>query len=216
MKILIYGSGDYCDLYLANKKKQKDIILGIVDGNSEKWGLKKHTYVIDSPEIIRSIPYEKLIIAVAGYESVIDELLKRKISTENVFVYDGKKNILFSLPDVYEAYLEKKIYRKAAVRQVKTGLLMESYEENEYCGFERIIIVGEEEDYFVINEFFSEVDQYKKIISYDENMLIREDDKIIFCGKNFKSDLAHIRTELFSEQQWVVIPLFDIEKRINL
>lgn len=216
MKILIYGSGNYCDLYLSNVKNQDDIILGIVDGNSEKWGIKKHSYVIYSPDFISEIPYEKLIIAVANYESVIDEILKRKVKKENVFIYDGEKNILFSLSDVYETYLEKKIYRRTAASQIKKGLLMESYKENEYCEFERIVIVGEEEDYSVINEFFSEVDQNKKVISFVEKMQIKTDDKVIFCGENYKSDLAQIRPQLFSEQQWIVIPLFDVKNLINL
>lgn len=218
MKILIYGAGKYCNLYLSKLKKNDDTVIGIVDGNSDKWGKDVNGYVINPPDIVEKVQYDKLIIAVGNYESVIGNLLNKKINKRNIFIYDGSNNSLFPLMSIYDKYLESKIYKASAIKQVKTGFLMESFREGEYSEIERIIIIGEKEDYFIINEFFHEINP-GKIILFNENindLQIEKKDKVILCGENYKKDLACIRKKLDSEMQWIVLPLFDVKNLINL
>lgn len=216
MDILIYGSGKYCEIFLKNLEKKK-IIKGIVDSDSSKWGLNQGGYIINSPDFIKKIHYDELIIAVQQYESVLDELLKKDIDKNKVYIYNGDKNDIFHLNSVYEKYIENKICKSKIVNQIKIGLLLESFKDGEYCGFERIHIIGDEDDYLIVKKFFSEVDPQKTVVyDNDNNTQIRENDKYIFCGKNYKNILMNLRKNLFTEKQWIILPFFDVANNVRL
>lgn len=217
-KILLYGAGNYCNLYLSKMRRKDDIVVAVIDGSINKWGEKINSYVIKSPDIITEIQYDKLVITVERYESIVDYLLDKGINKNDIYIYNGNKNILFSLISVYDQYLENKIFKKRAIKQIKMGLLMESFREAEYCGYERVIVVGDKEDYFVVSEFFDEISPNKLII-YSENisdLQIEEKDKIIICGGNYKKDLESIRKIIKSDRQWILLPLFDVKNLVYL
>lgn len=94
MKILIYGAGNYCDLYLSKLKKDKDIILGIVDRNCNKWGLEKDGYRIKPPDIMSQIQYDMLIIAVKDWEPVLDQMLKSEMNISYLFIVGREMNYM--------------------------------------------------------------------------------------------------------------------------
>lgn len=216
MDIVIYGAGNYCDYYLKNLDSNKYMIKGIIDGDSDKWGLKKNGYTINPPDAVERIQYDGIIITVEKYESVLDELLMRDIDKNKIFIYSTKKNDIFSFNYVYEKYLEEKIYKSNAIKQVKTGLLLESFREGEYFGFERLFICGEEDDYILIKNFFCKIDQKKTVIHYKGNDQIKVSDKIIFCGENYKNDLNNIKNQSIFDKQWIILPFFDVGSRVCL
>lgn len=216
MKVLIYGAGNYCDLYLSNKKSSSDTILGIVDKNCDKWGLMKKEYVINSPDIIFKQQYDALIIAVADWESAVDKLLQKGCSIDNILIYHGERNEIYPFATIYEKYIENKIVKQNIIKQVKTSLLLESLFDGEYCEFDRVIVLGDNNDFCVIEEFFRNLNQNKIIISYQNNMHIYENDKVIFCKETYKKDLIDIRCQLKSERQWIILPFFDISNVVFL
>jgi len=216
MKILIYEAGNYCDLYLSKLKKDKDIILGIVDRNCNKWGLEKDGYRIKPPDIMSQIQYDMLIIAVKDWEPVLDQMLKSEMNISYLFIYSGERNELYAFSYLYNKYLEYKRYRRSAVKQIKVGLLTESFNYGEYSGFERIIVIGEKEDYSIVKEYFYEISENKKIINYTENMEINRNDKVILCGKDYKRNLKNIREKIDTDKQWIILPFFDIEATVIL
>lgn len=217
-KIILYGAGNYCDIYISSERKKYGEIIGIIDSNPQKWNTLKNGYNIDSPDMLDSCEYEKLILTVSNPDSIIDTLLHKNVSKSKLFIYGAKDRKLLPLSLVYDDYMNRKIFRKNAVRQVKLELLMETFREDEYTNVKRIIVVGSDSDFELVNEFFKMLNLDIVILSdrNPEANSIKETDKYIFSSENYKKDLNRIRDRLISENQWLIIPFFDIENTIIL
>lgn len=201
-KIILYGAGNYCDIYISSEGIKYGEIIGIIDSNPQKWNTLKNGYSVCAPDIIDSHEYGKLILTVRQPDLIIDMLLHKNVNKSKI----------------YDDYIKRKIFRKNAVRQVKIELLMETFREEEYTNVERVIVIGSNENFELIKEFF-------EMLNWDITVLpggneeingIRETDKYVFCSENYRGDLKKIREELISENQWLIIPLFDVENTIIL
>lgn len=217
-KIILYGAGNYCDIYISSEGIKYGEIVGIIDSNPQKWDTLKSGYNIGSPDMLDSCEYEKLILTVSNPDSIIDALLHKNVSKSKLFIYGAKDRKLLPLSLVYDDYMNRKIFRKNAVRQVKLELLMETFREEEYTSVERIIVAGSDSDFELINEFFEMLNLDIVILSdrSPEANSIKETDKYIFCSKDYKMNLEKVRKGLISENQWLIIPLFDVEDTIKI
>ena len=217
-KIILYGAGNYCDIYISNEGMKYGEIIGIIDSNPQKWNTLKNGYNICSPNMLDSCEYGKLILTVNNSDSIIDALLHKNVSISKLFIYNAKDRKLLPLLLIYDEYINRKIFRKNAVRQVKLELLMETFREEEYTNVERIIVVGSDLDFKLVKEFFETLNLDMAIVAGEnpEASSIKETDKYIFCSKNYKDDLKKIRERLISENQWLIVPFFDVENTISL
>ena len=90
IKIALYGAGEVCGYYMAKYSSRKEDceIAVLVDGNPARWGTQFYDMKIQSPEMLREVPFDILIIM-----------------TEQNY-YEIKKKL------VYELYIdERKIWR---------------------------------------------------------------------------------------------------------
>ncbi len=217
-KIILYGAGNYCDIYLSSEGIKYGEIIGIIDSNPQKWNTLKNGYSVCAPDIIDSYEYGKLILTVRQPDLIIDMLLHKNVNKSKLFIYNAEDHKLLPLSLIYDDYIKRKIFRKNAVRQVKLELLMETFREEEYANVERVIVIGSNENFELIKEFFEMLNWDITVLSGGNVEIngIRETDKYIFCSENYRGDLKKNREELISENQWLIIPLFDVENTIIL
>lgn len=76
-KIILYGAGNYCDIYISSEGIKYGEIIGIIDSNPQKWNTLKNGYSVCAPDIIDSHEYGKLILTVRQPDLIIDMLLHK-------------------------------------------------------------------------------------------------------------------------------------------
>lgn len=90
-RIILFGSGKYADYYLDKYEKiQKPIF--IVDNNQEKWGTFKRNIQIKSPSELNKLVYGtfQVIITVANYEPIVEQLERMGIYEDSYRIYECK------------------------------------------------------------------------------------------------------------------------------
>ncbi|MCX4351274.1 MAG: hypothetical protein OSJ60_06515 [Lachnospiraceae bacterium] len=217
-KIILYGAGNYCDKYIFSEGINYGEISGIIDSAPEKWNTLKNGYNICSPDLLDSCEYGKVILTVSNPDAIIDKLLHKNISISKIFIYDAVDRKVLPLSLIYDDYVNRKIFRKNAVRQVKLELLMETFREKEYANIERVVVIGTDSDYELVKEFFETLNLDILVLLGDnsETFDVRETDKYLFSSKDYKNDLKKFREKFLSENQWLIIPLFDVEDTIKI
>lgn len=214
VKTVLYGAGNYCSKFFEFAKSKQQEILCIVDGNPEKWGQSQFRCKILSPEELKSIEFEQLIITMYRYDSVLPNIQKRKIPLNKVFIYDAAKNKVIPVLQIYDSYLQQRSFLKRAEEQIKTSLLMEAFQEKEFEGYTRVIVFGTKENYEFVCSFFEMVMPGIEVVERTENISYLQSDKYIFCEADYRNQLERIRDSLYSEQQWLIVPLFDAKNTI--
>ena len=88
-KIVLFGAGKYCD-YFLDKYGDRYVPEFIIDNNEQIWGTFKRKIEIKSPSVISNIDYEnyRIIITVAKYEEIINQLKELGIPKECYRIYD--------------------------------------------------------------------------------------------------------------------------------
>lgn len=91
--VYIYGAGNIGRTILSNVKDLYDV-KGFVDSDSKKWGtVVDGVPILGGPEILSSLVYEKIIIAITAEKDILREMLisvgvpENKIDTAQVDVY---------------------------------------------------------------------------------------------------------------------------------
>ncbi len=213
MRKYIYGAGFNCEKYLERINDLSEIV-GILDRNQEKWNSKKMGISIVPVETIEEKEFDRIIIAVANYISIADLLMEKGVEIEKISVYNIEKNIVIPLSEIYENDIEKRIYRKRAICQIKRGLLMEAYRNKEFQDTKIVSVFGEEQDFQLIKEFFEETGTRIKV-AYKEMYEQENYMKYILCGSNYKNVLKKIREKQHNNKQWIILPLYDVESSLN-
>lgn len=76
MKIIIFGAGNICRVMLAYPL-QKDVeILFLCDNDNEKWKEKVAGYSVKSPEEIRNVDYDLILVASLRFD-LVEEILEQ-------------------------------------------------------------------------------------------------------------------------------------------
>ena len=216
MKIALYGAGNYCEKFLEKQKHNNFEIISLVDGNCEKWRKRKYGYEISSPDKLNSIQYERLIITAYKFDSILLDIQKIGLSLEKIYIYDEKNNIIVPANRMLSLYLEQKVFRKRAENQIKMSLMAEAFNEKEFDGYSRIIVFGGKEEYDFVQEFFGNVLPELCVVQYSEEINLKMEDKCIFCDSDYREQLKKNRNKFYSNRQWVIIPLFDVQDTIVL
>lgn len=90
-RIVLFGSGKYADHYLDKyEKTQKPIF--IVDNNKDKWCTFKRDIEIKSPSELNKLVYGtfQVIIAIANYKPIVEQLERMGICEDSYRAYDYK------------------------------------------------------------------------------------------------------------------------------
>ena len=96
-KVLFFGSGTDADQMMVKLKEYagyyEDHILCFLDNDNTKWGLQLYGYDIKSPDMIRYIDYDLIIISSLKYKSEIIKQLCQKYFIEEMKILDWKQYI---------------------------------------------------------------------------------------------------------------------------
>lgn len=75
MKVLIFGAGENARFFLKhNPVASKVVIMGIMDNDNLKWGEKLNDFTIESPEIMRTREWDKIIITPNCFEEIASQI----------------------------------------------------------------------------------------------------------------------------------------------
>ena len=216
MNVLLYGAGKCCDSYLSYYNAENERIVGIVDKDPNKSGKIKKNIKIFSIEKMEDILFDKLIIVVDDCENILDYFLEKGIDKEKIFVYCRKNNKIISFESFFDKYINRKMYLNQSIVQIKTGLLSETLQENEFSGYNRVMVRGNYEDYIIIRKFFEHMDKSTNVEHCLKICELSLNDKIILCGEDYKIDFKNIKNKILNSNQCIIIPLFDVENTIVL
>lgn len=76
MRVLMFGAGECAKRFLqSNPVSSRLEIVGVVDNDNSKWGKKlEQKYMIESPEIISSKDWDKIIVTPNSFEEITEQL----------------------------------------------------------------------------------------------------------------------------------------------
>lgn len=215
MKKYIYGAGFNCEKCIKVLDGVGDIV-GILDQDQKKWNKKKMGIPIVPVETIEETDFDTIIVSVADYTSIVDFLITKGVEIEKISVYNIRKNIVIPLSQIYEDYIEKNIYRKNAIKQIKIGLLMEAYRNREFQNANIVSVFGKEKDFQLIKSFFEETGiktklVYNEVIEQEKELLLI----YILCGSDYKYVLREIREKQQKNMKWIILPLYDVDNSLD-
>lgn len=216
VKTILYGAGNYCDHFFDSKQVEEFKIIGIVDSNSDKWGKKRHGYAVMPPDKLIDMEFEQIIITIHRYDLIVTVLQKMGISSDKIYVYEMEKELVTPLVELFESSLAQRLFHCHANIQIKISLLMEALREKEFDGYDRIIVFGKEENYEFVKSFFETTLPGINVIRGVDKFTFSENDKCIICEADYCKQRKIIRNKLYSDRQWIIIPLFDVKNTISI
>lgn len=111
-KVVIFGTGKVSIKYLEYDFNYEQMeIVGIVDNNATKWGTEFFGFIVSSPESLKNIDYQAIIIASTFFDEIKNQLVIMGILSNRIqTVYYGMDEILRSRKKLY--YEKNKQYVK--------------------------------------------------------------------------------------------------------
>ena len=109
-KLFIFGSGKFADDFIEQFGKIYEIS-GIVDNNSEKWGMSKNGIKIFSPNELKKLEEPiKVFICIKFFEDVLQQL--KEMGIRDISIYNPTLEYELPLKQVYkkEEYIPKKYH----------------------------------------------------------------------------------------------------------
>lgn len=222
-KIILYGAGNYCQLLLKGKQLLDYEIVAIIDSNSEKWNSTFEGKQVSNPERIKDVNYEKIIITALAVKSILEKLvIEYDISIDKIWYYDFENNIItqckgskFDSQFNFGKKEKDLLFNALAVKTIQEDMLFESFLAGEFDGYSEIVVLGNEEDFRVIYEFFKTTKISNNIVMFDEKSQINLKQKYILAGESYKEDLNWLVNEKSVRlEQCIIIPLFDVKKTL--
>lgn len=118
MRLVLFGTGMAANKLMKYSLRKENQIIAVVDNDSQKWGGKCGTYVIESPEVLKEKTYDKVLVAVInGWMDVYDQLrgmgipksrIEVAVGWSRVDYYDDPLDEIFVMPKKPFVPFEKK------------------------------------------------------------------------------------------------------------
>ena len=84
MDIVLWGIGNNAYNFLAKTGLyQDDQIVALIDVDYKKWGIKIRDFIIQSPDQIRNMIYDKIIICPSQYDEIKEMLINQYMVEED-------------------------------------------------------------------------------------------------------------------------------------
>lgn len=227
-KIIIYGAGNWCRLLLKNSQLKQYEIIKVVDGDKKKWNTKIENFLIESPEILTGISYDKILIAAKAYQGIAETLTGEfQISQNKILYVDFDNNWIHELKDSgiqfgqgFSAVVEKRLFRKLACEVIQESLLFECMQDGEFyqhdnCFYDEIIVVGSEAQFYAVKAFFSCMNENAPVPKREQqDASIIHNGKYVLTAASYKEDLKRLRSRGAKAEQCVIAALFDVEATV--
>ena len=114
MKLIIFGTGNYCLKYL--KYIDEDKILFLIDNNPAKCGKRLNKKIIYPINKIHGVDYDYVIVLIKKYAFIVEQLLKEGIHVKKIITYDKLDEVIFIPQKVHAKNGEQSILEWAENR----------------------------------------------------------------------------------------------------
>lgn len=227
-KIVIYGAGNWCRSLLKQMMLKEYEIVRIVDGDERKWNTHIEDFVIEKPEVLVDTAYDKIIIGAKAYQGIAETLVGEfQISQDKILYVDFDKNRIHQLRDSgirfrreSDSIMEKRLFRKRACEVIQESMLFECMQNGEFQDCEGrpyrdIIVVGEEEQFRAVKNFFSCIQGNVSVMqNKQQDYFISNTAKYILAAESCKTDLKELTDRGANVGQCVIVPLFDVSATV--
>ena len=82
--IVIWGTGEFSKYLLNTRKENAHVVLGIVDGYEEKWGIDFMGYKVESPSFLLNNKSDVVIASVNFYGEIYNQIIALGISKDRI------------------------------------------------------------------------------------------------------------------------------------
>lgn len=223
-KIVLYGAGNYCLLLLRGTQLKKYEVIKVVDGDTLKAGTILEGYTVGKPEEISDTIYDKVMITARARRGIAEKLVgELRVPEDKILYFDFEDNLVHQLSDDKlilhrgtEVAVEQALLQNMAVSTIYDGLLYEAFQNCEFEDFDEIMVIGQEEHYWIVKKFFACVKEKKyKVGHFAFDGQVKKNVKYILTERSYLEDLVRLRQDSgFYEQQGLILPLFDVEDTV--
>lgn len=227
-KIVIYGAGNWCRLLLKQMMLKEYEIVKIVDGDERKWNTHIEDFIIEKPDVLNDIAYDKVVIGAKAYQGIAETLVGEfQISQDKIFYVDFDKNRIHQLRDSEisfrhdtDSIMEKRLFQKRAREVIQESMLFECMQNGEFQDYKGrpycdIIVVGEEEQFRAVkNFFFCMQGNVSFVQNKQQDYPIIDMAKYILVADSYKEDLKVLIDRGVNVRQCVIVPMFDVSATV--
>lgn len=122
MNIVLWGIGNNAHRFLSQTGLyQKDKIVALIDIDSNKWGKKIKDFVIQAPQKLEGVCYDKIIICPSNFDEIKEVLLKE-------YNIDGQK--IDSLNYFYKKLISSLKLKYENIHDTELKSMIEDFEQN--------------------------------------------------------------------------------------
>lgn len=223
-KLVIYGAGNWCRLLLKGTQLKEYEIVKVVDGDKKKWNTQIGDFLIEKPDVLTDIVYDKIIIGAKAYQGIAEILVGEfHVSQDKILYVDFDKSRIHQLSDSKicfrhdaDSVMEKRLFRKQACEVIQESMLFECMQNGEFQDCEgrpycKIIVVGEEEQFRPVENFFSCIQSNVSVIqNKQQDYPVIDSAKYILAAESYKEDLKVLTGKGVNASQCVIVPMFDV------
>lgn len=179
MDVLLWGTGRGAENYLKNGNVENVNIIGYIDNDSLKWGEKIENRPIYSPEQIRNLKFDKIIICSDVYYDSIREQIITQLDIPDEIITDRWNGLKEIMIQKYTSNPDPQIQETLAYWKNHRLSVFNQFEDCEY------------ETYSEVK--YDMVESMPYIIFENKKMYFPSD--YIFCEKNGKKYIKSILSE---------------------
>ena len=227
-KAVIYGAGNWCRYLLKQSLLKEYEIVRIVDSDERKWNAHIEDFVIENPDTLTNKAYDKIIIGAKAFQGIAETLVGEfQVPQDKILYVDFDKNRIHQLKDSgicfrqeKDSVVEKRLFRKLACETIQESMLFECMQNGEFQDCEGrpyhdIIVVGEEEQFRAVKNFFSCTQGNTSVVqSKQQDRPIIDMAKYILTAESYKEDLRELTDRGVNVSQCVIVPLFDVDATV--
>ena len=215
-RTLLYGGGDYCTKFLSDRIRDSYDLMYIVDRNQEMWGKAISNIPITSPEILLNNDYDLVIVTPGKWESIVSIInTTYKVSIEKISLYEVMNHRVVNLKDDEVYISQQQIEKQKAIITIKENLVKEAAASGVFDRFTSIYIVGSEQDYEFVNQYISVSLKIDIDVQWEPEVIEKDTMPLwVFTGREYLGDMERIRQSNILNDNWLLIPLFDVDNSI--
>lgn len=219
-KVAIYGAGNNLNLLITSDCINcRDKLVLIIDRNEEKWGRELFGCKIMGLNSVPSFDIDYLIISITEYDEVIYDV-REYFDDDSILIFDHEKKEIVPFYKVRRQWLSRQIVKKRVVEQIQIGLLEEADRWGEFDNVDTAVVSNPEyidllRQYFFLLNPDIVVRKWMDIFS-DGQFMQMQGVIYILCDKEYKEKIKILKEKCIDDNNWIVLPLYDVEKKVKL
>jgi len=211
-KIILFGAGRRCKVFLDSKARNNFDIIAIADNNNEKWDTTLFGIPIISPIAISDYEYDYILITARCYYDIFGQLVKEyKIKRTKILLLKG--NRIEGPIQIVARFIFIENIKTFIASFICRSLLEEAALFGEFDNISKIILWGEIRHYKVISKFIKKYGSRISVTMGSESECSVSGGKHLITSAEYLMKQKMLNEKGVEPENILVLPFFDVRNK---